>query len=268
VSDPAGDQRLDGAAEARASGAVTIVTGAGSGVGAVTALALSRAGFSLVLAGRRIDALRETEARIRDAGGDALVVMCDVTDERSVAELFTTAVRERGRVDVVFNNAGISMSDKAVEHVTRDEWDRVLATNVTGVFLCTREAFRVMKRQQPGGGRIINNGSISAHVPRPNSIAYTVAKHAVTGLTRATALDGRVFRIACGQIDIGNAATQMTDPMRGPGALQPDGSRRQEPTIPVAEVADAVVYMASLPLDANVLFMTVMATAMPYVGRG
>jgi NAD(P)-dependent dehydrogenase (short-subunit alcohol dehydrogenase family) len=268
VSDAAADQQFDAAAEAQASDAVAIVTGAGSGVGAETALALAQAGFSLILAGRRIDALRETEARIRAAGADALAVVGDVTDEGSVTELFNTAIRERGRVDVVFNNAGIGMTDKDLERVTRDEWDRVIATNVTGVFLCTREAFRVMKRQQPAGGRIINNGSISAHVPRPNSIAYTAAKHAVTGLTRATALDGRAFRIACGQIDIGNATTQLTDSMRGAGTLQPDGSRRQEPTIPAAEVARAVVYMASLPLEANVLFMTVMATAMPYVGRG
>jgi NAD(P)-dependent dehydrogenase (short-subunit alcohol dehydrogenase family) len=182
--------------------------------------------------------------------------------------LFSTAVRERGRVDVVFNNAGVGMADKDIERVTRDEWDRVIATDVTGVFLCTREAFRVMKLQQPAGGRIINNGSVSAHVPRPNSIAYTAAKHAVTGLTRATALDGRSFRIACGQIDIGNASTNMTDSMRGTGTLQPDGSRRQEPTIPTDAVARAVVYMASLPLEANVLFMTVMATAMPFAGRG
>jgi NAD(P)-dependent dehydrogenase (short-subunit alcohol dehydrogenase family) len=248
--------------------AVAIVTGAGSGVGAETALALAQAGFSLVLAGRRIDALRETEARVRAAGASALAIMCDVTDERSVTELFNTAVRERGRVDLLFNNAGIGMVDKDLERVTRDEWDRVLATNVTGVFLCTREAFRVMKRQRPIGGRIINNGSVSAHVPRPNSIAYTAAKHAVTGLTRATALDGRASHIACGQIDIGNATTQMTDRMRGAGTRQPDGSRRQEPTMPASEVARAVVYMASLPLEANVLFMTVMATAMPYVGRG
>ena len=268
MSDAAADQQFDGAAEAQASDAVAIVTGAGSGVGGETALALAQAGFSVVLAGRRIDALRETEARVGAVGGRALAVVCDVTDERSVTELFNTAIRERGRVDVLFNNAGIGMADKGLERVTRDEWDRVIATDVTGVFLCTREAFRVMKRQQPTGGRIINNGSVSAHVPRPNSIAYTTAKHAVTGLTRATALDGRAFRIACGQIDIGNASTQMTERMRGPGALQPDGSRRQEPTIPAAEVARAVVYMASLPLDANVLSMTVMATAMPYVGRG
>jgi NAD(P)-dependent dehydrogenase (short-subunit alcohol dehydrogenase family) len=268
VSDSAAERQVDGAGKARARDAVAIVTGAGSGVGAETALALAQVGFSLVLAGRRIDALRETEARIRGAGGSALAVVCDVTNERSVVDLFNTTISERGRVDLLFNNAGIAMADKDLDDVARDEWDRVIATNVTGVFLCTREAFRVMKRQQPIGGRIINNGSISAHVPRPNSIAYTAAKHAVTGLTRATALDGRAFRIACGQIDIGNATTQMTDRMRGPGALQPDGSRRQEPTIPRAQVARAVVYMASLPLDANVLSMTVMATAMPYVGRG
>jgi NAD(P)-dependent dehydrogenase (short-subunit alcohol dehydrogenase family) len=268
VSDPAAGQELDGAAGVRTSDAVAIVTGAGSGVGAETALALAQAGFSLVLGGRRIDALRETEARIRGVGGSALSVVCDVTDERSVAGLFNTTIRERGRVDVLFNNAGIGMAGKDLEKVTRDEWDQVIATNVTGVFLCTREAVGVMKRQRPIGGRIINNGSISAHVPRPNSIAYTASKHAVTGLTRATALDGRAFGIACGQIDIGNATTQTTDSMRGAGIRQPDGSLHPEPTIPAAEVARAVVYMASLPLDANVLFMTVMATAMPYVGRG
>ena len=268
MSDTAANQPPDATGEARVSDAVAIVTGAGSGVGAETALALAEAGFFLILAGRRIEALRETEARIRDAGATALAVRCDVTDERSVTELFDTAIRERGRVDLLFNNAGVGMADKDLERVSRDEWDRVIATNVTGVFLCTREAFRVMKLQQPTGGRIINNGSVSAHVPRLNSIAYTAAKHAVTGLTRATALDGRAFRIACGQIDIGNASTHMTDRMRGAGTLQPDGSRRQEPTIPAAEVARAVVYMASLPLEANVLFMTVMATAMPYLGRG
>jgi NAD(P)-dependent dehydrogenase (short-subunit alcohol dehydrogenase family) len=250
------------------AGAVAIVTGAGSGVGAETARALGEAGFSLVLAGRRIDALRETEARIRAAGGAALSIVCDVTDERSVTDLFDTTVRQLGRVDVLFNNAGTGMGDTELEHVALDEWDRVIATNVTGVFLCTREAVRAMKRQRPGGGRIINNGSISAHVPRPGSIAYTASKHAVTGMTRATALDGRAFGIACGQIDIGNATTPMTEPMRGPGVRQPDGSRRIEPTIPADAVARAVVYMASLPLEANVLFMTVMATGMPYVGRG
>jgi NAD(P)-dependent dehydrogenase (short-subunit alcohol dehydrogenase family) len=252
----------------RMSDGVAVVTGAGSGVGAETALALARAGFSLVLAGRRIDALRETEARITAAGASAICVVCDVTDEPSVTDLFDTVVRERGRVDVLFNNAGVPMAEKDLEDVTREEWDRVLATNVTGVFLCTREAVRVMKHQRPVGGRIINNGSISAHVPRPNSIAYTASKHAVTGLTRATALDGRGFHIACGQIDIGNASTQLTTAMSGEGTRQPDGSRRREPTFPASEVARAVVYMASLPLDTNVLFMTVMATEMPYVGRG
>jgi NAD(P)-dependent dehydrogenase (short-subunit alcohol dehydrogenase family) len=245
-----------------------VVTGAGGGVGAEAALALAQAGFSVVLAGRRIDALRETGARLRDVGASALPVVCDVTDEHSVTGLFDTTVAELGHVDVLFNNAGIGMADKDLESVTLEEWNQVIATNVTGVFLCTREAVRVMKRQRPGGGRIINNGSISAHVPRPNSIAYTASKHAVTGLTRATALDGRAFRIACGQIDIGNAATPMTEPMRGTGTLQPDGSRRREQTFSSAAVGRAVAYMATLPLDANVLSMTVMATAMPYVGRG
>ena len=250
------------------SGPVAVVTGAGSGVGAETALALGRAGYSIVLAGRRLRALHEIEERIGSAGGDAHSIVTDVTDERSVIALFDAAVERLGRVDLLFNNAGIGMADTPLERVTRDEWDAVIATNVTGVFLCTREAVRVMKRQQPPGGRIINNGSISAHVPRPHSIAYTASKHAVTGMTRATALDGRAFDIACGQIDIGNAATPMTEPMRGPGTLQADGSRRTEPTFAAAEVGRAVVYMASLPLEANVLFMTVMATGMPYVGRG
>ncbi|HTU30712.1 MAG TPA: SDR family oxidoreductase [Solirubrobacteraceae bacterium] len=250
------------------SGAVAVITGAGSGVGAVTALALADAGYSVVLAGRRLDALRETEGRIRTAGGSAQSIVCDVTDERSVTSLFDATVGQLGRVDLLFNNAGIGMADKDLEEVAKEEWDQVIATNLTGVFLCTREAVRAMKRQQPSGGRIINNGSISAHVPRPNSIAYTASKHAVTGMTRATALDGRGFGIACGQIDIGNATTPMTEAMRGPGTRQADGSRRIEPTIPAADVARAVVYMASLPPEANVLFMTVMATGMPYVGRG
>jgi NAD(P)-dependent dehydrogenase (short-subunit alcohol dehydrogenase family) len=249
-------------------GAVAVVTGAGSGVGAETAVALGEAAFSLVLTGRRIEPLRETAERVTAAGARALPVVCDVADERSVGEMFRTALAELGRVDVLFNNAGIGMADKELEEVTLEEWSAVIATNVTGAFLCTREAVRVMKGQQPSGGRIINSGSISAHVPRPNSIAYTTSKHAVTGLTRATALDGRPFRIACGQIDIGNATTPMTAPMRGAGVRQADGSRRREPTIPAAAVARAVVYMATLPLDANVLFMTVMATGMPYVGRG
>jgi NAD(P)-dependent dehydrogenase (short-subunit alcohol dehydrogenase family) len=253
---------------AGAAGAVAVVTGAGSGVGAETAVALGEAGFSVVLAGRRMDSLRETEARMGSAAAPAASIVCDVTDESSVIALFDTAVRQMGRVDVLFNNAGVGMADLDLDEVTLEDWDRVIATNITGVFLCTRQAVRVMKRQQPRGGRIINNGSISAHVPRPGSIAYTASKHAVTGLTRATALDGRAFGIACGQIDIGNATTPMTEPMRDPGTRQADGSRRREPTIPVAEVARAVVYMAGLPLDANVLFMTVMATGMPYVGRG
>jgi NAD(P)-dependent dehydrogenase (short-subunit alcohol dehydrogenase family) len=253
---------------ATADGRVAIVTGAGSGVGAETAFALAEAGFTVVLCGRRIESLAATETRIRHAGASAQSIECDVRDERSVTDLFVGAVDRLGRVDVLFNNAGIGMADTDLEDVSRAEWDEVIATNVTGVFLCTREAVRVMKRQRPGGGRIINNGSISAHVPRPNSIAYTASKHAVTGLTRATALDGRRFGIACGQIDIGNATTPMTEAMRGPGTRQADGSRRIEPTIPAAEVARAVVYMAGLPLEANVLFMTVMATGMPYVGRG
>ncbi len=249
------------------SDAVAVITGAGSGVGAETSVALAAAGFTVVLAGRRIDPLHETERRVRATGADAVSITCDVTAERSVTDLFGAVVAQFGRVDLLFNNAGIGMADRDLEEVSEDDFTRVIATNVTGVFLCTREAVRAMKRQRPSGGRIINNGSISAHVPRPNSIAYTASKHAVTGLTRATALDGRDFSIACGQIDIGNAATPITEPMRD-GTRQADGSRRAEPTFPAAEVARAVVYMASLPLDANVLFMTVMATGMPYVGRG
>jgi NADP-dependent 3-hydroxy acid dehydrogenase YdfG len=246
---------------------VAVVTGAGSGIGRVTSVALAEAGFTVVAAGRRQDAIAETAALVEAAGRPALSVATDVTDERSVVSLFEEAGGAFGRVDLLFNNAGVGLASSSLDQIAKDDWDRVVATNLTGAFLCTREAFRVMRSQDPQGGRIINNGSISAHTPRPNSIAYTATKHAVTGLTRSTSLDGRPYRIACGQIDIGNAATEMTARMTG-GVPQADGSIKAEPTMAAADVARAVVYMASLPLEANVQFMTVMATAMPFVGRG
>ncbi|MEO6005204.1 MAG: SDR family oxidoreductase [Opitutus sp.] len=246
---------------------VALVTGAGSGIGRATALLLGRAGFSLVLAGRRREAL---EATAQAAGGDAarlLVVPTDVTDATSVRDLFAATKARFGRLDVLFNNAGVSAPNVPLEDLSLERWREVIETNLTGAFLCTQEAFKLMKTQQPRGGRIINNGSISAHVPRPNSAPYTSAKHALTGLTRSTALDGRPFDIACGQIDIGNADTAMGSQMKQ-GVLQANGSTAVEPTINVVHVAEAVAYMAGLPLSANVPFMTVMATQMPYIGRG
>lgn len=242
---------------------IAIVTGAGTGIGAASARALAAVGWTVVLVGRRREALEAV------AGSDdrLLPMPADVTEERSVRELFDAVVRRCGRVDLVFNNAGRGSFARPLDETPLDEWNAVLAVNVTGVFLCSREAFRVMRHQDPQGGRIINNGSISAHAPRPHSVAYTATKHAVTGLTKSTALDGRPWSIACGQIDIGNAATDMTQRM-GEGILQADGSVAPEPRMDVADVARAVVYMASLPLDANVASMTVMATAMPYIGRG
>jgi NAD(P)-dependent dehydrogenase (short-subunit alcohol dehydrogenase family) len=246
---------------------VAVVTGAGSGIGRLTAVALARDGFSVVCAGRRPAAIEATRAEIEAAGGRASCVVTDVTDEASVGQLFAGAEQTFGRVDLVFNNAGVSMAPVSLVDVTLGEWERVVATNLTGTFLCTREAFRIMRDQDPQGGRIINNGSLSAMTPRPNSVAYTATKHAVAGLTKSTSLDGRQYNIACGQIDIGNASTDMTTHMSA-GAQQPDGSVRSEPTIDAADVARAVSYMASLPLDANVPFMTVMANAMPFIGRG
>jgi NADP-dependent 3-hydroxy acid dehydrogenase YdfG len=246
---------------------VAVVTGAGSGIGRLSASALADDGFQMVLAGRRLSALEETRADIEAAGGQAICVETDVTDEDSVTGLFTTATREFGRVDLLFNNAGVGMDPVPLTEVTVDAWQRLIATNLTGTFLCTREAFRVMKDQEPQGGRIINNGSISAHVPRPNSVGYTATKHAITGITRSVSLDGRAYGIACGQIDIGNAGTDMTSGMTS-GVLQADGSVRAEPTMDARDVARAVAYMASLPLSANVQFMTVMATDMPFIGRG
>lgn len=246
---------------------VAVITGAGSGIGREVALALGRAGFALVLAGRRKVALEETAVFAGRDGGRTRVVVTDVTREASVRRLFGVTVRTFGRVDVLFNNAGISAPPVPLEELTLAEWRAVVDSSLTGAFLCTREAFRIMKSQTPRGGRIINNGSISAHVPRPHSAPYTAAKHGMTGLTRSTSLDGRAFDIACGQIDIGNAATEMTRVMRK-GVRQADGRIAAEPRMQVEDVARAVVYMATLPLDANVPFMTVMANRMPYMGRG
>jgi len=241
-----------------------IVTGAGTGIGKAVALALSADGYRVALAGRRRDALEETAA---EAAGETLVQPTDVTDPEAVKALFDAAVGHFGRVDVVFNNAGIGAPPVEMDELTIDQWKAVVDTNLNGMFYCTREAFRVMKAQSPKGGRIINNGSISAHAPRPFSAPYTTTKHAVTGLTKSTALDGRVHDIACGQIDIGNAATPMTVRM-SKGVPQANGTTAVEPVMDVAHVANAVVHMASLPLDANVQFMTVMATKMPFIGRG
>ncbi|RMD60493.1 MAG: SDR family oxidoreductase [Alphaproteobacteria bacterium] len=249
------------------TGKVAIVTGAGSGIGKAVALALLAEGYRVVLAGRRaaaLDAVCEEAGAGRDR---ALAVPTDVTDPASVRALFAKTREAFGRLDLLFNNAGTSAPAIPLEELTREQWQAVVDVNLTGAFLCTQEAFRMMKAQTPRGGRIINNGSISAHAPRPNSAPYTATKHAITGLTRSTALDGRKYDIACGQIDIGNAATEMTTQIRK-GVPQADGSIRAEPTMDVRHVASAVVYMASLPLDANVLTMTVMATRMPFVGRG
>jgi NAD(P)-dependent dehydrogenase (short-subunit alcohol dehydrogenase family) len=244
---------------------VALVTGAGSGIGRAAAIALADADFTVVLAGRRRGPLEAAAAAV---GGDAVAFTCDVRDPESVAALFAEIDGRFGRLDLLFNNAGVSAPAARLEDIAPQEWASVLETNLTGAFLCTQEAFRIMKRQTPRGGRIINNGSISASVPRPNSAPYTAAKHGVTGLTRSTSLDGRAYDITCGQIDIGNAATEMTEPMSTTGVIQADGTIEREPTIDVAHVARALVYMATLPLDANVQFLTVMATKMPYIGRG
>jgi NAD(P)-dependent dehydrogenase (short-subunit alcohol dehydrogenase family) len=244
---------------------VALVTGAGSGIGRESAIALARAGFTVVLAGRRRELLEEAAAL---AGRDAVAVTCDVTDPESVAALFAEIVARFGRLDLLFNNAGIGAPPVPIEELSLEQWRSVVETNLTGAFLCTQAAFRIMKRQVPRGGRIINNGSLSASVPRPLSAPYTATKHAITGLTRSTSLDGRRHDIVCGQIDIGNAATEMTVPMATTGVPQADGTIAHEPTIDVEHVARAVVYMATLPLDTNVQFMTVMATKMPFIGRG
>jgi NAD(P)-dependent dehydrogenase (short-subunit alcohol dehydrogenase family) len=246
---------------------VAIVTGGGSGIGKAVALALGGAGYSVVVAGRRPEAL---EAVVREgllSGAQMLAVPADVSDPASARQLFAETRRAFGRLDLLFNNAGRTAPAVPIEELTIEQWKVVVDVNLTGAFLCTQEAFRQMKSQNPRGGRIINNGSVSAHVPRPLSAPYTATKHAITGLTRSTSLDGREYDIACGQIDIGNAATAMTETI-AEGALQSDGAIRGEPRIDLADVARAVLYMASLPLDANVQFMTLLATRMPFVGRG
>jgi NAD(P)-dependent dehydrogenase (short-subunit alcohol dehydrogenase family) len=246
---------------------VAIVTGAGSGIGRAVALGLLREGWAVALGGRREDALGETRDGAGGAAARALPVPTDVREPDSVASLFARTRERFGRVDLLFNNAGTNIPPTPIEDLEVERWRSVVDTNLTGMFLCIREAFRLMKDQEPRGGRIVNNGSISAHMPRPHTAAYTATKHAVTGLTRSTALDGRRYDIACGQIDIGNTASAMTSAMKD-GVPQADGSLAPEPTFDVGHVVRAVLYMASLPLDANVLFMTVMATKMPYVGRG
>jgi NAD(P)-dependent dehydrogenase (short-subunit alcohol dehydrogenase family) len=250
-----------------ANGKAALVTGAGSGIGRATALALLKEGYAVVLAGRRAEALAQTTAAAGPDGARALAVPADVSDPAAVRALFEKTRQAFGRLDVLFNNAGTGAPPVPLEDLTFEQWRRVVDVNLTGVFLCTQAAFRLMKDQVPRGGRIINNGSISAHVPRPNSAPYTATKHAITGLTKSTALDGRKYDIACGQIDIGNAGTDMTARMTQ-GVPQANGELAVEPTMDVEHVARAVLYMAGLPLDANVLFLTVMATKMPFVGRG
>lgn len=248
-------------------GKIAVVTGAGSGIGQAAALALQRAGFTLVLAGRRMAELKRTAGMGTNDGSPMLPVATDVSDPAAVRSLFDTVGEKFGRLDLLFNNAGTNAPAVDLDELTDDEWLAVVNVNLNGAFYCAREAVRLMKRQDPQGGRIVNNGSISAHVPRPNSAPYTATKHAITGLTKSISLDGRGWNIACSQIDIGNAATPMTERMQQ-GVLQPDGTKKPEPRMDLRHVADAIVYMASLPLDANVQFMTVMATAMPYIGRG
>jgi NAD(P)-dependent dehydrogenase (short-subunit alcohol dehydrogenase family) len=246
---------------------IALITGAGSGIGRRSALALARAGHALVLAGRRPDPLEEVAAEARALGVQALAVPTDVSDPSTVDALFARIMAEYGRLDLLFNNAGTGAPPVPLEDLSFEQWQRVLAVNLTGSFLCTQAAFRIMKDQRPMGGRIINNGSISAERPRPNSAPYTATKHAISGLTKSTSLDGRKYDIACSQIDIGNAATEMTQRMNN-GVPQADGSMAVEPTFNADHVADAVVYIAGLPLDTNVQFLTIMATKMPFIGRG
>jgi len=246
---------------------IALVTGAGSGIGRAVALALLEDGFSLVLAGRRLEPLQAVVEHAQAAGGEALAVPTDVRDEQSVAQLFATIEEVHGRLDVIFNNAGINAPAVPVDELPLENWRNVIATNVDGVFLCARAAFGLMRRQQPQGGRIINNGSISAHTPRPFTAPYTASKHAVLGLTKALALDGRPYSIVCSQVDIGNALTELSERMTR-GVRQANGEIAAEPMLDVRHVADAVRYIAALPLDANVLNMTVMASNMPFVGRG
>ena len=246
---------------------IALITGAGSGIGKASALALMRNGWSVVLAGRRKELLEDVAREGQSTGQRSLVVPTDVADAASIRNLFARTRETFGRLDLLFNNAGIGAPAVPMEDLPFEKWKAVVDTNLTGSFVCTQEAIRIMKDQQPRGGRIINNGSISAHAPRPNSVAYTSTKHAITGLTKSTSLDGRKYDIACGQIDVGNAETPLAARMKD-GVPQANGEVRPEPLMNVAHVADAVVYMASLPLDANVQFLTVMATKMPFVGRG
>jgi NAD(P)-dependent dehydrogenase (short-subunit alcohol dehydrogenase family) len=246
---------------------VAVVTGAGSGIGKAVAVALLRDGYRVVLAGRRKERLEQAVADAGPAGARALAVPTDVSDPQSVRALFARTKEAFGRLDLLFNNAGVSAPGIPLEELSYEQWKSVVDTNLTGAFLCTQEAIKLMKSQDPRGGRIINNGSISAHVPRPNSAPYTATKHAITGLTKSTSLDGRKYDIACGQVDIGNALTEMAARM-AKGVPQANGSVEVEPLMDVAHVASAVLHMASLPLDANVQFMTIMATKMPFVGRG
>jgi len=246
---------------------VAVVTGAGSGIGKASSLALMRNGWSVVLAGRRKELLEDVAREGQATGSRSLVVPTDVADAAAISNLFARTKETFGRLDLLFNNAGIGAPAVPMEDLSFEKWKAVVDTNLTGSFLCTQEAIRIMKDQTPRGGRIINNGSISAHAPRPNSVAYTSTKHAVTGLTKATSLDGRKYDIACGQIDVGNAETPLASRMKD-GVPQANGTVMPEPLMDVEEVAKAVIYMASLPLNANVLFLTVMATKMPFVGRG
>ena len=243
---------------------IAIVTGASRGIGRATAISLAKNGWTVIAAGRDKSTL---ELVAKEAGNGAIAIVCDVGDPVSVEDLFKEVEYRFHRLDLLFNNAGIPARDVPIEELNVDDWQKVLDTNICGVFYCTQQAFRIMKAQNPQGGRIINNGSISAHVPRPNSAPYTATKHAVTGLTKSASLDGREFNIACGQIDVGNADTSMATKQRA-GAMQPNGARLVEPTIDPQVVADAVLYMSGLPLEANVQFMTVLATKMPYIGRG
>lgn len=246
---------------------IAVVTGAGSGVGKASALALAADGFTVVAAGRRPEPLEETAQAIRDQGGESLAVPTDVRSVDSVRQLFRTVQERFGRLDLLFNNAGVNTAADPLEDLTLEQWSFVIDTNLTGVFLCTQQAIQLMKAQDPQGGRIINNGSVSAYAPRPNSAPYTAAKHAITGLTKSTSLDGRKYNIACGQIDIGNALTELSGRMRQ-GVPQANGTIAAEPMMDVQDVARAVAHMAALPLEANVQFMTIMATQMPLVGRG
>jgi NAD(P)-dependent dehydrogenase (short-subunit alcohol dehydrogenase family) len=248
---------------------IAVITGAGTGIGKSVALALMKEGYAVVLAGRRQDKLQETATEGKPTGSSSLVVPTDVSDQASIKALFAKTKETFGRLDVLFNNAGIGAPAVPLEDLPYETWKKVIDTNLTGIFLCTQEAIKIMKSQDPRGGRIINNGSISAHTPRPRSAAYTATKHAVTGLTKSTSLDCRGYNIACGQIDIGNAATPLTERMvEGQGVMQADGRMAVEARMNADDVGRAVAYMANLPLDTNVLFMTVMANLMPFVGRG